>query len=94
MSNSNAPYGFRLWAVRAGGSGAVPMSPIRPKVPSAGSMTIGDPLKISAGLGYIASGTNAVFGVLQSKVPGWNETATEYHYPDVLPADPNLIWCC
>lgn len=55
-------------------------------------MSIGDPIKSSLGLGYLATGTNAIYGICQSDVPGWGETATEVHYPDIIPADTETIW--
>lgn len=91
MANSNAPYGFRLWAEIGSGT-TNQLSPALLKVPSTASLKVGDPLKASAGLGYLASGTNAVFGICNSPVPGWGETATEYHYPDVIPANDSAIW--
>lgn len=91
MANSNAPYGFRLWGSIGAGT-TYQMSPVSLKVPSTASLKVGDPVKSSAGLGYLAAGTNAIFGIVNSPVPGWGETATEYHYPDVIPAEDAHIW--
>jgi hypothetical protein len=92
MANTNAPYGFRLWSRLAGGNGALPLSPALLRVPSAATLKVGDPIKSSAGLGYLAVGTNAIYGVLDSPVPGWSEVATAYHYPDIIPADDQSVW--
>ena len=92
MANTNAPYGFRLWSRLNGGDGAAPLSPALVKVPSAATLKVGDPLKVSLGLGYLAGGTNAVYGIVDSPVPGWNETATQPHYPDIIPADDSSIF--
>jgi hypothetical protein len=92
MANSNAPYGFRLWSRLTGGSGAAPLSPGQLKFPSAASLKVGDPVKVSLGLGYLAAGTNAIFGICMQPVPGWNETATAVHYPDVEPADDQSVF--
>jgi hypothetical protein len=92
MANTNAPYGFRLWSGLVAGSGAQPLNPTLQKVPSAATLKVGDPLKVSAGLGYIAAGTNAIFGIVNSPVPGWSETATQAHYPDIIPADDQKVF--
>jgi len=103
MANSNAPYGFRLYSRLVPGTGATAVAPgIAPvagaqpggpiKFPSAAALKVGDPVKVSAGLGYLASGTNALYGICNQVVPGWNETATQYHYPEILPADDQTIW--
>jgi hypothetical protein len=70
----------------------MPLSPAQLKFPSASTLKVGDPVKVSLGLGYIATGTNAIFGVLASPVVGWSETATQAHYPDVIPADDQTVW--
>lgn len=92
MANTNAPYGFRLWAVLPGGTGAKGMVPTRPYVKSAVSLKVGDPLKMSLGICYLATGTNAIFGICNNPVPNYGETATELHYPEILPADPQSIF--
>jgi len=92
MANSNSPYGFRLWSRIASGDGGIPMAPYQLPIPSAATLSVGDPIKSSAGLGYLAAGTNAIWGILDSPVPGWNETAKQKHYPDILPADDQSIW--
>ena len=102
MANTNAPYGFRLYTRLMAGTGSVAVAPGIGgstassggplKVPSAGTLKIGDPVKSSIGLGYLATGTNAVFGICNSAVPGWNETATQLHYPEIIPADDQTIW--
>jgi hypothetical protein len=53
---------------------------------------VGDPLKSTAGKAVLAAGTNAVYGICNSPVPGWNETATQLHYPDIIPADDSTIF--
>jgi hypothetical protein len=93
MSNSNAPYGFRLWE-HIGAGTTTQMAPYRLPVASAGSLKVGDPIKSSLGYGYLAAGTNAIFGICQSPVPGYGESATELHYPDILPANDNAIFRC
>ena len=92
MANTNNPYGFRLWSRLNGGEGTMPISPAQLKVPSAATLTVGDPIKASLGLGYIATTTNAIYGIVNSPVPGWNEAATQPHYPDILPADDATIF--
>jgi hypothetical protein len=104
MANTNAPYGFRLYEKRSAGTGAASVAPgIAPalpagstfgpiKFPSAASLKVGDPVKVSAGLGYIASGTNAIFGICNQVIPGYGETATQFHYPEILPADDNTVF--
>ena len=92
MANTNSPYGFRLWQKLSGSDAGAVMSPALLKIPSAATLKVGDPVKASLGLGYIAVGTNAIYGVIDSPVPGWNETATQPHYPDILPADDNSVW--
>jgi hypothetical protein len=92
MANTNAPYGFRLWSVLSGESGGKPLIPVLQKVPSATTLKVQDPIKVSAGLAYLATGTNAIFGIVNSPVPGWNETATQPHYPDIIPADDNVVF--
>jgi hypothetical protein len=61
-------------------------------VASATTLKVGDPLKSSVGLGYLATGTNAIFGIVNSPVPGFGETATQKHYPEIIPADGDKIW--
>jgi hypothetical protein len=92
MANVNAPYGFRLWATLPGGTGAKGMAPTRQYVKSAASIKVGDPIKMSLGICYLAGTTNAIFGVANSPAPGWGETATEVHYIDILPAEDQSIW--
>jgi hypothetical protein len=103
MANSNAPYGFRLYSRLSAGSGAMPVTPGAAAggtysssgplpVASATTLKVGDPIKSSLGLGYLATGTNAVFGINNSPVPGYGETATQKHYPELLPADDSTVW--
>jgi hypothetical protein len=92
MANTNAPYGFRLWERLSGAE--APMSPVLLKFPSAAVLAVGDPVRSSLGLGYLAGTTNAIFGIVNSPAPGWNETAKQVHYPDILPADDMSIWRC
>ena len=91
MANTNAPHGFCLWSQIGAGTTTV-LSPAQLKVPSAATLKVGDPIKSSVGLGYLAVGTNAVYGVVDSPVPGWNEVATQPHYPDIIPAVDSNIW--
>lgn len=91
MANSNAPYGFRLWTEIGSGT-TNQLAPVLLKVPSTATLNVGDPLKASLGLGYLAAGTNAIFGICNSPVPGWGETATQAHYPDVIPANDAAVW--
>ena len=108
MANTNAPYGFRLWSRLVPGTGAAMAAPgFYPTIaksdiwgakgplqfPSAASLKVGDPIKNSLGVGYIATGTNGIYGILNSPVPApFGETATQKHYPDILPADDQTIW--
>ena len=105
MANTLAPYGFRLYnrMVAATGSVAVVVGkaaggtisasgPI--PIASATTLKVQDPIKVSAGVGYLAGITGAVYGVLNSAVPGYSETATQKHYPEILPADDQSIWVC
>ena len=104
MANSNAPYGFRLYSRMVSATGSVAIAPgIAPavpqgstqgplKFPSAAVLTVGDPVKSSAGLGYLAAGTNAIYGICNQVIPGYGETAKQYHYPEILPADDQTIW--
>jgi hypothetical protein len=91
MANTNTPYGFRLWS-QIGAGTTTPLSPSLLKVSSATTLKVGDPVKSSLGVGYLAAGTNAIYGICDSPVPGWNETATQLHYPDLLPAVDSSIW--
>jgi hypothetical protein len=93
MANTNAPYGFRLWAAIGAGT-TIQTAPYQLPIPSAGTLKVGDLVKSSLGLGYLATTTNAVFGICDSVVPGYGETATQKHYPDILPANDNIIWRC
>jgi hypothetical protein len=93
MANSNAPYGFRLWAYIGAGTTSQ-LAPYQLPIPSAATLNVGDPIKSSLGLGYLAAGTNAIYGVLNSPVPGWGETATARHYPDIIPANDNAVFRC
>lgn len=90
MANTNSPYSFRLWSRLS--NLASPMAPAQLKVASATTLKVGDPVKASLGLGYLAVGTNAIYGICDSPVPGWNETATQPHYPDILPAMDDEVW--
>ena len=103
MANSNAPYGFRLWTRGVGGSGSSPITPGAAAggtqsssgplaIASATTLKVGDPIKSSLGIGYLATGTNAIFGICNSPVPNFNETATQKHYPELIPADDSMIW--
>jgi hypothetical protein len=94
MANTNAPYGFRLWSLLVGGSGALPLPPVQLKFGSTIALKVGDPVKMSNGLGYMATGTNALFGICNSPVPNYGETAKEVHYPDLIPADENAVFRC
>ena len=91
MANTNAPYGYRLWSRLTGGEGS-PLVPVLVKVSSAVTLKVQDPMKMSLGLGYLATGTNAIFGIVNSPVPGWSETATAVHYPDIIPADDQSVF--
>jgi hypothetical protein len=105
MANSNAPYGFRLWTRTSAGSGASSVTPGAAAggtlassgplpIASATTLKVGDPIKSSLGLGYLATGTNAIFGICNSPVPGYGETATQKHYPELIPANAETIWRC
>jgi len=105
MANSNAPYGFRLWTRQVGGTGTSPVAPGAAAggtqsssgplaIASATTLKVGDPIKSSLGIGYLATGTNAIFGICNSPVPNFNETATQKHYPEILPAGDNEIFRC
>ena len=106
MANTNAPYGFRLYSRLVPGTGSVAVAPgIAPAVPqgstqgplkvaSTAVLTVGDPIKSSLGLGYLAAGTNAIFGICNQVVPGWGETAKQFHYPEIIPADDQTVWRC
>ena len=107
MANTLAPYGFRLWERRTGGFGGTPLAPgiagsnIGPspggplQFPSTAVLAVGDPVRSSLGIGYIAAGTNAVYGVLNSPVPaGFGDTATQKHYPEIIPADDGSVFSC
>jgi hypothetical protein len=105
MANSNAPYGFRLWSRNTAGSGTSPVTPGAAAggtysssgplpIASATTLKVGDSIKSSAGLGYLATGTNAIFGICNSPVPGYGETATQKHYPELIPADDETYWRC
>jgi len=92
MANTNAPYGFRLWSRLTAGNGGSVMSPVQLKVASATVLAVGDPVKSVAGVGSRAATTNAIYGICNSPVPGWNETATAVHYPDIIPADDESVF--
>ena len=105
MANTNAPYGFRLWTTTNPATGATAVTPGAAAggtyassgalaVASATTLKVGDPLKSSLGLGYLATGTNAIFGIVNSPVPNFGETATQKHYPELIPADGDKIWRC
>jgi len=105
MANTNAPYGFRLWTTTNPATGAVAVTPGQAAggtysssgplaIASATTLKVGDPIKSSLGLGYLATGTNAIFGICNSPVPGFGETATAKHYPEIIPADGDKIWRC
>ena len=105
MANTNAPYGFRLWGRLVPGTGSIAVGPGSPAgatasssgpltVGSATTLKVGDPIKASLGIGYLAAGTQAIFGICNSPVPGWGETATQKHYPEILPCDDQTIWRC
>lgn len=105
MANTNAPYGFRLWTRSTGGKGTQPLTPGAAAggtyassgplpVASATTLKVGDPIKSSAGLGYLATGTNAIFGICNSPVPNFGETATAKHYPEIIPADDSTFFRC
>jgi len=85
MANTNAPYGFRLWRRGTGGSGTIPLGGVT--IPSAGTFKVGDPVKVSAGLGYLAAGTNATYGIANRVVPGWGEAATTQKSLEIIPCD-------
>jgi hypothetical protein len=70
------------------------MSPVQLPIPSAGTLKVGDPVKSSLGLGYLATGTNAIYGIVDSPVPGYIETATAKHYPDIIPAVDTAVFRC
>jgi len=105
MANVNAPYGFRLWQKTTGHS--IPLAPgISPQganpggvpggvvaFPSGAVLHVQDPIHVSLGLGYLAVGTNAIYGILNSPVPmPFGDTALQKHYPDILPGDDESIW--
>ena len=103
MANSNAPYGFRLWTTANPATGATAITPGAAAggtlsasgplpIASATTLKVGDPIKSSVGLGYLAVGTNAIFGICNSPVPNFNETAIQKHYPELIPADADKIW--
>jgi hypothetical protein len=101
MANVNAPYGFRLWTRLTPGTGSVAIAPgINPAVGalgpipviSAAVLKVGDPLKVVAGVAALAGTTNAIYGICNSPVPGYGETATQRHYPEIIPADDQTIW--
>lgn len=103
MANSNAPYGFRFWNRLVPGTGSVATAPGaaaggtlsssgQVPIPSAATLKVGDPLHVSLGLGYLAVTTNAIFGIVNSPVPNFNETAVQKHYPEIIPADDQTIW--
>jgi hypothetical protein len=85
MANTNAPYGFRLWRRGTGGTGTAPLGSIT--IPSAGTFKVGDPVKVSAGLGYLAAGTNATYGIANRPVPSWGEAAITQKSLEVIPCD-------
>jgi len=63
--------------------------------PSGATLSAGDPVKSSGGLGYLATGTNAILGILADPVPeGWNPSTTKQHWPNILPADDQTVWLC
>ena len=103
MANSNSPYGFRLYTTLNTGHGAVAVTPGQAAggtlsssgplaIGSATTLKVGDPIKSSAGLGYLAVGTNAVYGICNSPVPGFLETAIQKHYPEIIPVDDQKVW--
>ena len=103
MANTNAPYGFRLYTRMMASTGSIATTPGAAAggtlsasgplpVASATTMKVGDPIKSSVGLGYLAVGTNAIFGIVNSPVPGFLETATQKHYPEIIPADDQTFW--
>jgi len=105
MANTLAPYGFRLYARMVSGTATAPTTPGKAAggtasssgplpIASATTLKVGDAIKSSVGLGYLATGTNAIFGICNSAVPGWGETATQKHYPEILPADDQSLWVC
>ena len=105
MANSNSPYGFRLYSRLVPGTGSVAVTPGAAAggdaaatgplaVASATVLAVGDPIKSSLGLGYLATGTNAIFGICNSPILSWNQTATAKHYPEIIPADDQTIWRC
>jgi len=105
MANTNAPYGFRLWTTTNPSTGAVGVTPGAAAgssvsasgplpIASATTLKVGDPIKSSLGLGYLATGTNAIYGICNSPVPNFNETATAKHYPEIIPASDQNIWRC
>jgi hypothetical protein len=103
MANTNAPYGFRLYTHTSNGSGGVAVAPGKAAggsasasgpIPFASALTVlvGDPIMVSAGLGYVCTTTHAIYGIANSAVPGWGETATAKHYPEIIPADDQTIF--
>jgi len=103
MANSNAPYGFRLYTRLVPGTGGVAVTPGAAAggtlsssgplpVASATVLHVGDPIHASNGLGYLAAATNAIYGVCNSPVPNFGETALQKHYPEIIPADDQTLW--
>ncbi len=61
--------------------------------PSGATLSPGDPIKVSAGLGYLCAVTNAIYGILLDPVPeAWNPSSTKRHYPGIAPADDQSVW--
>ena len=103
MANSNSPYGFRLYGRLVPGTGTVAVTPGAAAggtysssgpipIASATALTIGDPIRVSAGLGYLCGVTGAIYGICNSPVPNFGETTTAKHYPEIIPADDQTIW--
>ena len=103
MANTNAPYGFRLYTTTNPATGATAVTPGAAAggtlsasgplpIASATTLKVGDPIHSTNGLGVLAVGTNAVYGVCNSPVPGFLETATQKHYPELIPADGDKVW--
>ena len=105
MANTNAPYGFRLWTRLNAGTGAIATAPGAAAggtyassgqipVASATTLHVGDPIRLTQGLGLLATGTYAISYICNSPVPGYGETAVQKHYPELIPADDQTIFRC
>ncbi len=105
MANSNSPYGFRLYGRLSGGSGTFVVAPGMAAggdqsstgplaVASATVLSVGDPIKATLGLGVLATTTMAIFGICNSPVPNFLQTAIAKHYPEIIPVDDNTILEC